>query len=195
MPPTPVQLYDTSRPYTRQGDFLPIFPRLCSSLSVLESSGFGASCSSASALIRAVLDTVQGGKYAYNSYAGRPDRLCASVLGWAAFIRATAFAAADEIRSTSRRALVFSLVIGMLTGGAMLVLHDLAAVRRGLPIGWIDLWLVPVGTVGALTGVAVRTWTQRWLHPDLMRLLGSISAAVVTALVGQSGWQVLGPIL
>jgi uncharacterized membrane protein len=114
---------------------------------------------------------------------------------WAAFIGATAFAAIDETMSTDKSSPAFSLVIGTLTGVAMLVLHDLAAVRRGLPTGWIDLWLVPMGVVGALVGVAVRTWTQRWLRLDLARLLGSISAAVATAIVGQSGWQLLGLIL
>jgi len=65
-------------------------------------------------------------------------------------------------------------------------------VRRGLPTGWIDLWLIPMGLVGALTGVAFRAWTRCWLHLDLARLLGSASAAIVTAVIGQGGWQLLG---
>jgi len=131
-----------------------------------------------------------------------PPTLAALIYGasehtsaWAAFIGATAFAAADGTTPTGKNWLPFSLVIGTLTGGAMLVLHDLAAVRRGLPTGWIDLWLVPIGVIGGLTGTAVRAWTRRWLHLDLARLLGSISAAVATAIIGQAGWQLLGPIL
>jgi len=68
-------------------------------------------------------------------------------------------------------------------------------VRRGLPTGWIDLWLIPLGVVGALAGVAVRSWTRRWLHLDLAHLLGSVNAAVATAVTGQGGWQLLGPVL
>lgn len=131
-----------------------------------------------------------------------PPALAALVYGasehtaaWAAFIGAIAFAAADEMEPAGKSPLAFSLVIGTLTGLAMLVLHDLAALRRGLPTGWIDLWLIPLGTVGALTGAAVRAWTRRWLHPDLARFLGNASAAIITAIIGQSGWQLLTPIL
>jgi hypothetical protein len=113
---------------------------------------------------------------------------------WAAFIGATAYAAADETLS-SRTSLVSSLVVGALAGSAMLVVHDAAALRRGLPTGWIDLWLIPLGVVGALAGVPTRVWARRWGHLDLARLLGSVVAAVVTAVVGQAGWQLLGPIL
>jgi len=35
----------------------------------------------------------------------------------------------------------------------------------------------------------------RWLHLDLARLLGSASAAIVTAVIGQGGWQLLGLVL
>jgi len=76
---------------------------------------------------------------------------------WAAFIGATAFAAVDETMPTDTSSPAFNLVIGALTGVAMLVLHDLAAVRRGLPTGWIDLWLIPMGVVVASgSGAPVR---------------------------------------
>lgn len=114
---------------------------------------------------------------------------------WAAFIGATAFAAADETVSEKKGLVAFSLLAGTLTGAAMLVLHDVAAVRRGLPTGWIDLWLIPLGTIGALVGMVVQVGTRRWLRPDLARLLGSTVAAGATALIGQAGWQLLGPIL
>jgi hypothetical protein len=114
---------------------------------------------------------------------------------WAAFIGATAFAAADETVSEKKGFVAFSLLVGTLTGAAMLVLHDVAAVRRGLPTGWIDLWLIPLGTIGALIGMVVQVWVRRWLSPDLARLLGSTVAAGATALIGQAGWQLLGPIL
>jgi uncharacterized membrane protein len=131
-----------------------------------------------------------------------PPTLAALIYGagehtsaWAAFIGATAFAAADEAVSGKKGSVAFSLLVGTLTGAAMLVLHDVAAVRRGLPTGWIDLWLIPLGVIGALIGLVVQVWARPWLHPDLARLLGSIVAAGATALIGQAGWQLLGPIL
>ena len=96
---------------------------------------------------------------------------------------------------SSKGSLAFSLGIGAMTGTAMLVLHDVAALRRGLPVGWIDLWLIPLGVVGALIGGVVQAWTRRWVPLHLTRLLGGVVAAVATAVVGQAGWQLLGPIL
>jgi len=131
-----------------------------------------------------------------------PPALAALIYGagehtsaWAAFIGAAAFAAADEMVSTEKSSLTFSLVVGTLTGAAMLVLHDVAALRRGLPTGWIDLWLIPLGVIGALSGVVVQFWTRRWLRLDPARLLGSSVAVGVTAIIGQAGWQLLGLIL
>lgn len=131
-----------------------------------------------------------------------PPALAAVIYGasehtsaWAAFIGGTAFAAVEEAMSNEKISLASSLIVGTLTGATMLVLHDVAAVRRGLPTGWIDLWLIPLGMIGALSGVVVQFWTRRWLHLDLARLLGSIGAAVVTAFIGQAGWQLLGLIL
>jgi hypothetical protein len=80
---------------------------------------------------------------------------------WAAFIGGTAFAVVEETMSNEKISLASSLIVGTLTGAAMLVLHDVAALRRGLPTGWIDLWLIPLGVIGSLTGVVVRVWARR----------------------------------
>jgi hypothetical protein len=131
-----------------------------------------------------------------------PPALAALIYGasehssaWAAFIGATAFAAAAGMIPMRESRPTHSLAIGALTGVAMLALHDAAAVRRGLPTGWIDLWLVPIGVVGAVTGVAVQDRARRRLSFTLARLLGSVGAALATAVIGQCGWQLLGPIL